>query len=84
MRRVQYLSCFCIAFMLGVMVMHNFGDFELANSIANRQNKNNNYYEDDNDNFLFNRKKYLKQLKEDISFINTEVIEKMDFDINNN
>lgn len=67
MKKVKYLGSFIIAFILGVFVMYNFSDFELANKISeiNNRSKNRDYYQDVNGNVWTSKEEYLKYKEED-------------------
>lgn len=65
MEKIQYLGSFFIAFILGVFVMHNFGDFDVANSISNRKDKNPEYYQDEKGNIWSSKEDYLEYKDED-------------------
>ena len=60
MRKVKYLSSFLVAFLLGVFVMHNFGDFDIANNISNHKDEKEEYYQDENGNIWNSKEEYLK------------------------
>lgn len=64
MKRVKYLSSFFIAFILGVYVMSNFADFDLANSISNRKDEKDNYFQDESGTFWNSKEDYLKYNKD--------------------
>ena len=63
MRKIKYLSSFIVAFIIGIFVMYNFGDFDVANSISNRNNKNQEYYHDELGNLWSSKDDYLKYEK---------------------
>jgi len=64
MKKMQYLSSFFVAFILGIFVMNNFVDIDVANSISNRKDKKQEYYQDEKGNIWSSKDDYLNYEEE--------------------
>ena len=60
MKKLKYLSSFCIAFVFGVFVMSNFGNLNISISITNIQKEKETYFEDENGDLWTSKDEYLE------------------------
>ena len=68
MKKVKYLGSFIISFCLGVFVMTNFADMDIANNISEHKNDKKEYYQDELGNYWSSKEEYLKY-QEDNYFV---------------
>lgn len=83
MKKIQYLSSFFVAFILGIFVMNNFVDFDVANSISSRKGKKEEHYQDEKGNIGVSKDDYLEHDEDDYYVAPDGAIGKMNIDMSN-